>query len=160
MFIRTLTSITSSLALQEAAPPGASEAIAYFVAIMGLILSFTLIFIINKVFGAFYQSMENWCYSRLRVVRFFTLEFVLPQRLVQVFMAILRTLRSVTVFIILLTSLIFLFNILPWTRWIPQTIIQQTADFSSVIWESFVDLVPNFFALFLIALITKYTLRF
>jgi small-conductance mechanosensitive channel len=159
MIINILATILSSPPLQDSNPPGASESLVYFVAILGLILSLTLIFIINKVFATFYKSMENWCYSRLQVVRVFTLELVFPQRLIQVIMAIMRQLRSATVFLIFLTSLIFIFNILPWTRWIPQTIIQQAADFSKVIWDAFVALMPSILALFLIAFITIYTLK-
>jgi small-conductance mechanosensitive channel len=160
MLVDFTASILRNLPLQESISPGSSEAIIYFVAILGFILSLTLILIINKVFSEFYQSIENWCYSRLSVVRFFTLEFVLPQRLIELLMAIMRQLRSAAVFLILLTSLIFIFNLLPWTRWIPQAIIQQAADFSVVIWGAFVDLVPNLLSLFLIAFITHYALKF
>ena len=74
MFIEIFSTIINSPPLQDTNPPGASEAIVYFVAIMGFILSLTLILIINKIFSEFYQSVENWCYSRLRVIRIFTLE--------------------------------------------------------------------------------------
>ena len=74
-------------------------------------------------------------------------------------MAVTRQLRSAAVFIVLLISLIFIFNILPWTRWIPLAIIEQAADFSAVLWGAFVDLVPNILALFMIVIITHYTLK-
>jgi len=159
MFIKILTTISNSPPLQESNPPGASEAIVYFVAILGFILSLTLILIINKVFSEFYRSVENWCYSRLRVVKIFSLELPLPQRLIQVLMAVMRQLRSAAVFLILLTSLIFMFNIIPGTRWIPQAIIQQAADFSAVIWGAIVDITPNILALFAIAFLTRYALK-
>jgi small-conductance mechanosensitive channel len=75
-------------------------------------------------------------------------------------MTIARQMRSAAVFIILLTSSIFIFNILPGTRWIPLAIIKQAADFSVVLWNAFIELVPNILALFMIALITHYALRF
>ena len=62
MFIKIFNTISNSPPLQESNPPGASEAIVYFVAILGFILSLTLILIINKVFSEFYRSVENWCY--------------------------------------------------------------------------------------------------
>ena len=74
MFIITLAAKLFSPPLQDTTPPGASEVIVYFVAIMGFILSLTLILIINKIFSEFYLSIENWCYSRLRVIRIFSLE--------------------------------------------------------------------------------------
>ncbi len=159
MFINILSTISNSPPLQESNPPGASEAIVYFVAILGFILSLTLILIINKVFSEFYRSVENWCYSRLRVVKIFTLELVLPQRLIQILMAVMRQLRSAAVFLILLTSLIFMFNIIPGTRWIPQAIIQQAVDFSAVLWAAIIDIVPNILALFAIAFLTRYSLK-
>lgn len=160
MFIHILETISNAPPLQETNPPGASEAIVYFVAVLGFILSLFLILIINKIFSGLYQPIENWCYTRLRVIRIFSLEFVLPKRLIQVFMTIARQLRSVAIFLILLTSSIFIFNILPGTRWIPLAIIEQAADFSAVLWGAFVEIVPNILALFMIALITHYTLKF
>jgi small-conductance mechanosensitive channel len=160
MFIKILATISNSPPLQETNPPGASEAIVYFVAILGFILSLFLIIIINKIFSGLYQPIEDWCYSRLRVIRIFSLELVFPKRLLQVFMTMMRQLRSVAVFLILLTSTIFIFNILPGTRWIPLAIIQQAADFSVVLWNAFVELMPNILALFMIALITHYVLKF
>ncbi|MFN2152896.1 MAG: hypothetical protein ACK2T5_14930, partial [Anaerolineales bacterium] len=160
MFIKILATISNSPPLQETNPPGASEAIVYFVAILGFILSLFLIIIINKIFSGLYQPIEDWCYSRLRVIRIFSLELVFPKRLLQAFMTMMRQLRSVAVFLILLTSTIFIFNILPGTRWIPLAIIQQAADFSVVLWDAFVELMPNILALFMIALITHYVLKF
>jgi small-conductance mechanosensitive channel len=159
MFIELLTTISNSPTLQEGNPPGASEAVVYFVAILGFILSLVLILIINKVFAEFYQSFENWCYSHLQVVRVFTLELVFPKGLIQALMAIMRALRSVAVFAVLLISLIFVFNILPWTRWIPHAIIEQALEFSAVLWDSIVELVPNILALIMIAIVTRYTLK-
>ena len=123
MFINILRAISSSPPLQETSPPGASDAIVYFVAILGFILSLILIIIINKIFSGLYQPIENWCYSRLRVVRIFSLELILPKGLIEVFVAITKFLRSVAIFIILLTSLIFIFNILPGMRWIPLAVV-------------------------------------
>jgi small-conductance mechanosensitive channel len=160
MFIKILATVSNSSVMQEINPPGASEAIVYFVAILGFILSLVLILIINKIFSGLYQPIENWCYTRLRVIRIFSLELVLPQRFLSAFVAITRQLRSAAVFIILLTSLIFIFNILPGMRWIPLAIFEQAADFSVVIWEAFVELVPNIVALFMIAFITHYALKF
>jgi small-conductance mechanosensitive channel len=160
MFIKILATISNSPPLQETTPPRASEAIVYFVAILGFILSLILILIINKIFSGLYQPIENWCYTRLRVIRIFSLEFVLPKRLINLLMTITRQLRSVAIFIILLTSSIFIFNILPGTRWIPLAIIEQAADFSVVLWEAFIELVPNILALFMIVLITHYALKF
>ena len=159
MFIKIFATISNSPLLQESNPPGASEAIVYFVAILGFILSLILILIINKVFSEFYQSIENWCYTRLRVIRIFTLELVFPKGLIQVLMAITKQIRSAAVFIVLLISLIFIFNILPWTRWIPLAIIEQAADFSAVLWGAVVNLVPNILALFMILIVTHYTLK-
>jgi small-conductance mechanosensitive channel len=159
MFLEILTTISNSPALQESNPPGASEAVVYFVAILGFILSLILILIINKVFREFYQSIENWCYTRLRVVRLFSLELAFPKGLIQAMMAIMKGLRSVAVFVVLLISLIFVFNILPWTRWIPHAIIEQALEFSAVVWENIVELVPNILALIMIAIATRYTLK-
>ena len=160
MFINTLTSIASTPPLQETNPPGASDAIVYFVAILGFILSLVLIIVINKIFSGLYHPIENWCYSRLRVIRIFSLELILPKRLVRVFVAITKFLRSAAIFFILLTSLIFIFNILPATRWIPLAIFEQAADFSVIVWEAFNELIPNIFALFMIVFITHYALKF
>ena len=160
MFINILTTISSSPPMQDASPPGASDAIVYFVAILGFILSLILIIIINKIFSGLYQPIENWCYSRLRVIRIFSLELSLPKGLIEVFVAITKFLRSVAIFIILLTSLIFIFNILPGMRWIPLAIFEQAADFSIVLWEAFAELMPNIFALFMIVFVTHYTLKF
>ena len=159
MFTGILSTISNSPALQEINPPGASEAVVYFVAILGFILSLILILIINKVFREFYQSVENWCYTRLRVVRVFTLELVFPKGLIQALMAIMKGLRSIAVFVVLLISLIFVFNILPWTRWIPYAIFEQALELSGVLWDGIVALVPNILALILISVATHYTLK-
>jgi len=160
MFINILTTISSSPPLQEPSPPGASDAIVYFVAILGFILSLILIVIINKIFSGLYQPIEDWCYKRLSVIRIFSLELSLPRGLIEVFVAITKFLRSVAIFVILLTSLIFIFNILPGMRWIPLAAFEQAASFSAVLWEAFVELMPNIFALFMIVFVTHYTLKF
>ena len=132
----------------------------YVITLVVVLILLLLIPFINKIYSGFHQAFKSWCYDHLRVIRIHTMELILPKRLIHSLAEMIKYIRSFIVFSLLLLSVFLLGNVFPGTRKFVLSIFEQIAIFLTRVWESIVAYLPDLVALFVIVIITYYTLKF
>ena len=132
----------------------------YLVTVLGIFFLLLLIPVVNKIFTNIYQSFELWCHERLRVLKFFSMELVLPKKLIQSFVGMMKYVRTLIIFSLLLVSVFFIANVFPGTRGTMLSLVEHFVIFLERIWAAFVGFLPDFVALIVIMAVTYYLLKF
>jgi small-conductance mechanosensitive channel len=127
--------------------------------LVGVIALLILIPIINKGFSKLYTAFENWCQTRIRVIRIHNMEFVLPERLSRSFVLVVKFLRSIINILVASTCLILLISIFPATHGVVQILAEHMISVLTVIWEAFLNFLPNLLTLIIIFILARYTLK-
>jgi len=139
----------------ETTPP-----VIYLITVLGIFFLLLLIPIVNKIFTGFYQSFEDWCNRNLRVVRIHTMELILPKRLIDSLVGLMKYVRSFIIFGLFLLSMFFIGNVFPGTRKFMVTILEQLAVILVRVWDAIVAFLPDVMTLIVIILISHYLLKF
>lgn len=71
----------------------------------------------------------------------------------------IRLSRVVLVLIVIYIFLNFVLSLFPWTRFIASNLFSYVIDPLQILWQSFVDYLPNFFFLIIVYLLFRYALR-
>jgi small-conductance mechanosensitive channel len=132
----------------------------YLATVLGVFFLLLLIPVVNKIFSSLYQSFELWCQEHLRVIKFFSMELVLPKKLIYSLVSVMKYIRSLIIFSLLLVSVFFIANVFPGTRGAMLSLLEQFVVFIERVWAAFVSFLPDFVALIVIVAVTHYLLKF
>lgn len=141
--------------VEEITPP-----VIYLITVLGIFFLLLLIPIVNKIFSSFHQYFERWCHKHLSVVRFFSMELMLPQGLIHSLVGITKYVRSLIIFGLILLSMFFVGNVFPGTRNFMVSFLEDIVVFLVKVWDSFVAYLPDLVALIVIIALTHYALKF
>jgi small-conductance mechanosensitive channel len=141
--------------VEETPPP-----VIYLITLLGIFFLLLLIPIFNKIFLSFHQSFERWCHKRLSVVRFFSMELMLPKGLIHSLVGMTKYVRSLIILGLLLLSIFFVGNVFPGTRNFMVSFLENIVVFLVKVWDAFVAYLPDLVALFVIIVLTHYALKF
>lgn len=138
---------------------GATMVMVYIITFTVIVLLLLLIPIINKLFADFSKSVEAWCYDKLKVIRIKGMELVLPIKLLESMVRLVKGMRLVLIYTLISISGVLVLNFFPGTRGLLVSILEQFVEFIKVGWTAFLEFIPDLFALILIILVTRYSLR-
>jgi small-conductance mechanosensitive channel len=131
----------------------------YLTTMLGVLLLFLIIYIVNNTFYKLHKRIEAWAQARFRVIKISTLEFTIPTRLTSSFGLLIKYLRTATMLAMLLLGLTFSLNIFPETRGIVWTLYERVAIVLGMLLEKLLAFLPNLIAVVVIAVIARYTLK-
>ena len=137
---------------------GATMLMIHIITIMVIGLLLLLIPIINRIFASLSGSVESWCYQKLRVIRVKGMELVLPNKLLNSVVRLVKGMRSVLIYALISISGVLVLNLFPGTRGFLVSILEQFVEFLIIVWIAFLEFIPDLLALILILIITRYTL--
>lgn len=126
---------------------------------LGLLFVLALIPTINHIFSRISQKIIHFKNTRFRVIKFQNLEIFTPNRMVSIFNLIIKYFRLAIFLIIGLLFFTLVFSLYPQTEGLAKILLDKMNFVLSKLWENILTFMPNFFALIIIAIITRLVLR-
>ena len=118
---------------------GATMVMVYIITFTVIVLLLLLIPIINKLFADFSKSVEAWCYDKLKVIRIKGMELVLPIKLLESMVRLVKGMRLVLIYTLISISGVLVLNFFPGTRGLLVSILEQFVEFIKVGWTAFLE---------------------
>ncbi|MBE0607593.1 MAG: mechanosensitive ion channel, partial [Deltaproteobacteria bacterium] len=126
----------------------------YAVLATALLLGF--LFLYRYLFPRIYGNIRGWSGTRIRSIQFQSLELLNAERIVALFIGLVRWFRILTTALFVYSYLLFVLSLFPWTQGIAAAIIGYILDPLRRFAAAIVHFLPNLFFLIVIAFITRY----
>jgi small-conductance mechanosensitive channel len=129
------------------------------IAVIQIIALLASIPLINFIYSKTDQAVDQWRSTRLRVIRIQHLELFIPNQLAAVLRLILRYTRILLLVLVVITTLVLAFSLLPITAGVADAVHIKLVESLSRITDTILSFLPNLFVSIIIILITKLGLR-
>lgn len=126
---------------------------------LGLFVIWQTVLFMNELFPRLYTILEGWRNTRFHVVKFKSMELVTPDQITAFLLSLSRYLRAALTLILLVSGLTYTLSFFPGTQGIAFTIIESLYTVFHGFGATVLGFVPNFVALLLIVVVTRYTLK-
>jgi len=132
--------------------------------ILAVLLIFAGIYGITRLINKLFEKLDNWIRKQqdraLRGIKFSGYQFLDSERELRVILFLTNGLRLLMILVSLYIALPLLFSVFPWSRGIAETLIDWTLSPLSSVFGSFVNYLPNLFAIVVICGVTYYFVQF
>ena len=122
-----------------------------------LLLSF--IPIINVIFSALHRAIDNWRFTRFRVIQIQKLELFIPNQLAGVLKLTTHYTRIAIMGVVAVICLTLLFSMFPITEGLSQAVLDRLREVLSNFTDTVLTYLPNVIALGIIILLTRLVLK-
>ena len=126
---------------------------------LGLFVIWQAALFTNELFPHLYTILDEWRDTRFHVVKFKSMELVTPDQITDFLLSLSRYLQVGLTLILLVTGLTYALSFFPGTQGIASTIIESLYVVFHGFGATILGFVPNFVALLLIIIVTRYTLK-
>ena len=127
---------------------------------LGAIIVFQIISFVNNFFPRLYALLEKWRHTRFHVLRFKSLELVTPDQITDGLKSLARSSQIGLNLLLGLTGLTFILSFFPGTHDIISGLMDGFGEILAQAGETIVGYLPNLFTLIIIAVVTRYILKF
>ena len=119
-----------------------------------------LIVIMNRLLPRFIAKMESWKGTRIRSLRFQSMEILHHDRIVSVVTASARTIRLIVVLVLLNFYVPLVMSFFPWTRPYSSKYLDYIINPLEKVGTAIIGYLPNIFFIAVICLITHFVVKF
>ena len=130
-----------------------------FYAVLATAVLLGILFLYHYLFPRIYAKIRAWSGTRIRSIQFQSLELLNAERIVALFIGLVRWFRILTTALFVYSYLLFVLSLFPWTHGIAAAIIGYILDPLRRFAAAVVDFLPDLFFLIVIAFITRYVVK-
>jgi small-conductance mechanosensitive channel len=130
-----------------------------FYAVLATAVLLGILFLFQYLFPRIYAKIRAWSGTRIRSIQFQSLELLNAERIVSLFIGLVRWFRILTTALFVYSYLLFVLSLFPWTQGIAAAIIGYILDPLRRFAAAVVDFLPDLFFLIVIAFITRYVVK-
>jgi small-conductance mechanosensitive channel len=116
--------------------------------------------ILNYTFPRVVDRLNSWRYTLLPSIRIKSFELISSDRLADMSIGILQTVRSLLNLGICVLYIPIVFQLFPWTRPVSKLFWRYLRSAANLAWGEFIKYLPNLFSVALVIVVTSYLLRF
>jgi small-conductance mechanosensitive channel len=149
----------TSFAFDERTQSVVATFLDYLLLTLGITVTVQLISIFNRIFPRLREIIDDWRYTRFRVIRIQSLELITPDQLTDLILLLIGYTRLGLNLLVGLVGLTFLFSFFPGTEGLIQGLSERAVDYFNTLWADFLAFLPDLFNLIVIAVVTRYTLK-
>lgn len=117
------------------------------------------LFLINRFVPRIITTIESWRGTRIRSIRFQSIEVLHEDRIVAVLTSLLKNTRIVAILGLMYLYIPLVLSFFPWTHGMAAKLFDYILTPLEKAGHAFVNYLPNIFFLFVIALITHYAIK-
>lgn len=144
--------------LLDASPIGIPvEIILTLVATAVLIL---VLRIIGRVFPKAYAKLDSWRDTRIRSFYVYDVEILPSDRATDILITLAKYIYVAVVLVLIYFYISLVFSFFPLTESLAMRLFGYAASTFNFVWKAFVSYLPSFFLIAVIALITRYVIKF
>lgn len=119
-----------------------------------------LLLILGRVHDRVHRRIQNAHHTSIRTIKFQSFELLTAERIIATLQWVAQTVRLLLTLILLYFYVPLVFSFFPWTADLSSKIITYIVDPLKQIARVTVDFIPNLFFILVIAVVTRYVLKF
>lgn len=128
--------------------------------LIATIVLIILLRLMSRYFPRFYKWIRSLKGTHIRGVGIQNLEFLSAERMTNVAIFFAKFLRLLLVLLMLYFYLPLVFSFFPWTRLWASKLIGYITSPLKILWDNFVDFLPNLFFILVAVIIARYFIKF
>jgi small-conductance mechanosensitive channel len=129
------------------------------VALIALLVLISLIPVVNFLHSRLLRQIDDWRQTRFRLVKIQNLELLTPNRLANLLVLLSNYGRIAILLLVVSFGVTLVFSVFPVTEDLAQILITEFFEIMSRFWDQILIFLPNLFALFIIAVLTRIALK-
>jgi len=127
--------------------------------LLEILLLLSIFPIINVIFAALHRAIDNWQFTRFRVIRIQKLELFIPNQLAGVLKLATHYTRIAILGVVAMICLTLLLSMFPLTEGLAQAVLDKLREVLSTFTDTVLTYLPNLIALLIIIIITRIVLK-